>query len=129
MKKILLLASVIGLVMTNVCCKSKKEGSSSSTSTTETKTQKYRLMVTFISKGAGTDAAKREEFLKFVESHAKKPANVKFQWGREGETDYCLTLTELSKSEQTAFVDAVKKIANGSDMMLINENTVCTHEK
>ncbi len=129
MKKIVLLTSILGLAIITICCKTKQEGSSTSTTTTDSKAQKYRLMVVFISKGAGTDATKREEFLKFVETHPKKPVNAKFQWGREGETDYCLTLSELSKSEQSAFVTAVKKIANGSDMMQISENVVSTHQQ
>ena len=137
MKSIILLTSVISLCLASVACKSNKSTTSSATSTpassqnTETadnaSEQTYRIIVSFTSKGAGTSAEKREAFLKYVESHPKKPAYKEVLWGREGETDYCLTLSELSKKEQITFVEEVKKNMAGSDQVLITENAASLH--
>lgn len=141
MKSIILLASVITIALASVACKSGKSATSSgatsaaaspsSTQNGETENagseQTYRIIVSFTSKGAGTSAEKREAFLKYVEAHPKKPAYKEVLWGREGETDYCLTLSELSKKEQVTFVDEVKKAMADSDRVFITENAVSQH--
>jgi hypothetical protein len=141
MKTIILLASVISLSLVSLACKSKKNAGSSNTSTTTTSSsssentetgnasseQSYRIIVSFTSKGAGVAAEKREAFLKYVDSHPKKPAYKTVLWGREGETDYCLTLSELSKKEQITFIEEVKKAMAGSDQVIITENAVSQH--
>lgn len=91
------------------------------------KEQKYRLIVSFTSKGAGANSDQRQAFLNYVDSLAKKPAYKTVHWGREGETDYCFTLKELSKKEQSAFIAEVKKKVAGSDRVFIEENAVCKH--
>ncbi len=137
MKTIIILSSVISLSFASVACKSHKNASSSGSATTSSSQnteagstsseQSYRIIVSFTSKGAGTSAEKREAFLKYVESHPKKPAYKEVLWGREGETDYCLTLSELSKKEQLTFVEEVKKAMAGSDQVIITENAVSQH--
>lgn len=137
MKNIFILAAIASMSLASVACKSQKNSStsgsatSSSSTNTETSTssseQTYRMIVSFTSKGAGTSAEKREAFLKYVESHPKKPAYKEVLWGREGETDYCLTLSELSKKEQLTFVEEVKKAMAGSDQVIITENAVSQH--
>lgn len=137
MKRIIFLASVISLSVASVACKSNKSASSSGASSAASaqspenaaasSEQTYRIIVSFTSKGAGTSAEKREAFLKYVESHPKKPAYKEVLWGREGETDYCLTLSELSKKEQLTFVEEVKKAMAGSDQVFITENAVSQH--
>lgn len=91
------------------------------------KEQKYRLIVSFTSKGAGANSDQRQAFLNYVDSLAKKPAYKTVHWGREGETDYCFTLKELSKKEQAAFLAEVRKKVAGSDRVFIEENAVCKH--
>lgn len=137
MNPMIILAAVISLSFASVACKSHKNtsssGSATSSSSPNTETgstsseQSYRIIVSFTSKGAGTSAEKREAFLKYVESHPKKPAYKEVLWGREGETDYCLTLSELSKKEQVTFVEEVKKAMAGSDQVIITENAVSQH--
>jgi len=137
MKTIFILASAISLSLATMACKSHKNastsGSAASASTQNTETgntsseQTYRIIVSFTSKGAGTSTEKREAFLKYVESHPKKPAYKEVLWGREGETDYCLNLSELSKKEQLTFVEEVKKLMAGSDRVIITENAVSQH--
>lgn len=132
MKKIFFLASLISLAC--ISCKSKKEAvkttentASATTNTVDTPIT-YRLIVSFISKGAGTDSEKRTAFLAYVDGHKLKPAYKTVRWGREGETDYCFDLSELTaKKDLIGFIEEVKKIGAGSDMMNISENAECTH--
>ena len=133
MKKIFFLASLISLAC--ISCKAKKESAkatentSSSSSTSNEKTMTYRLIVSFISKGAGTDATIRNAFTKYVENHPKKPAFKLTTWGREGEGDYCFTLSEIKdKKEEAAFVDGIKQIIGSSDMANISENAELKHK-
>jgi hypothetical protein len=50
-------------------------------------------------------------------------------WGREGEIDYCFNLSELSsKKDMIAFIESVRKIAAGSDRIIVNENAECQHK-
>lgn len=87
------------------------------------------MIVSFISKGAGTDSGKRSALLAYVDGHNLKPGYKTVMWGREGETDYCFTLSELtSKKDVVNFITEVRKIASGSDMMIISENAECQHK-
>ena len=137
MKNLFFLAAVSSLALSTISCKSKKESTSSSTATASASTEPatndskpvtYRLIVSFISKGAGTDSPKRTAFLEYIAKHPKKPAYKEMRWGREGEADYGFMLTELdAKKELTGFIEDIKKIADGSDMMVISENTTSLH--
>ena len=132
MKKIFFLASLVSLAC--ISCKAKKEAvktsdSAAAISNIPDAPITYRLIVSFISKGAGTNSEKRTAFLAYVDGHAKKPAYKTVTWGREGETDYCFNLAELTaKKDLITFIDDIKKIAAGSDMLLISENAECAHK-
>lgn len=133
MKKIFFLASLISLAC--ISCKSKKEAVKTTENTTSEATNTadkpvtYRLIVSFISKGAGTDSQKRSTFLDYIDKHPLKPAYKTVTWGREGETDYCFNLSELTaKNDLVTFIDEIKKIAAGSDMMNLTENAECQHK-
>jgi hypothetical protein len=132
MKKIFFLASLVSLAC--ISCKSKKEAAKSPENTANAVTASsdapvtYKLIVSFISKGAGTNSEKRTAFLAYVDGHKLKPAYKTVTWGREGETDYCFNLSELvSKKDYVSFVEEVRKIASGSDMMNVSENSECLH--
>jgi hypothetical protein len=133
MKKIFFLASVISLAC--ISCKSKKEASktienpANITSNVAATSISYRLIVSFISKGAGPDSEKIKFFLAYADGHPKKPAYQTIAWGREGEVDYCFTLSELtSKKDLVTFIEDIKKLGAGSDMLIISENTECQHK-
>ncbi|HXB41373.1 MAG TPA: hypothetical protein VNZ49_12580 [Bacteroidia bacterium] len=100
----------------------KKVVLASSTTTTETVSMKYRLVVSFISKGAGTDYKTADKVKEFIESHPKKPAFEVKTWGREGEKDYVLLLKELTSDEQKVFVEEIKKLVSSSDLVFVKEN-------
>ena len=134
MKQLFFLASLVSLAC--LSCKSKKEVAKTAAApvTTATATAPdapvtYRLLVSFTSKGAGTDSEKRTALLAYVDGHSKKPAYKTVNWGREGETDYCFNLSELtSKKDMIDFIEEVKKIAATSDRILVNENAECQHK-
>lgn len=131
MKRIFFIAALMSLASPFICCKSKEKSSKSSdtSSSSKTVTTTYRLIVSFISKGAGTDHNLREAFTKYIESHPKKPSFELIHWGREGEADYCFTLKELSKKEQETFVKEIQTIIGKSDMAHISENAECLHKR
>lgn len=132
MKRIFFIAALVSLASPFICCKSKKNTTKSSDSlstSSETVTAKFRVIVSFISKGAGTDGDLRTNFTKFVESHPKKPAFTVVHWGREGEADYCFLLKELSEKEQIAFMKDIQNLIGKTDMVFINENTESHHKR
>ena len=47
------------------------------------------------------------------------------KWGREGETDYCLKLTELNQEEQAQFISDIKELLKTSKLVRFSENTAC----
>lgn len=133
MKKIFFLASLISLAC--VYCKSKKEvekaieNRETVVSSVAATPISYRLIVSFISKGAGPDSEKIKSFLAYTDGHPKKPTYQTIAWGREGEVDYCFTLSELtSKKDLVGFIEDIKKIGAGNDMLIISENAECQHK-
>ena len=131
MKQLFFLIAMISLACPFMACKTKKQAATNnetSATMTEPQTEKYRLIISFISKGAGTDGEKRQAILDYIEKHPKKPSYKTIHWGREGETDYCLNLKELSISSQETFIAEIKKIAASSDLIFISENAECPHK-
>lgn len=88
----------------------------------------YRLVVSFYSKGEGIDGKINEAFVKFLDSNSKKIAYESTHWGREGEIDYCLKLSELSPSEQDEFVKKAKDLLAKSLLVHIDESVECVHK-
>lgn len=134
MKQLLILGSFLVISSISICCKAKKE-TANLTGTAETqntmedeKVTQYRLILTFISKGTGVDSKIKSEILAYASTHPKKPINKIVLWGREGETDHCFLLKELSKTEQVEFIAGIKKIIGTSDMVLLTENSKCNHQ-
>lgn len=86
-----------------------------------------RLGVSFFSQGEGIDHVAKDAFEKFLTGYPKKIAYEPMHWGREGEVDYCLGLTELSAAEQADLVKQAYVILGRSPRVHIKENTVCDH--
>ena len=132
MRQLFFLIAIFSLAVNFCGCKSKKNATTSTTKTTEVITDKihtYRLIASFISKGAGVNRTKVEALMNIVEKHPKKPVYEKISWGREGEMDFCFQLNEMKASEQTAFINQIKKELNEGDMVFITENTECSHQR
>jgi len=88
----------------------------------------FRMVVSFFSTAAGIDGKINDEFVKFLDTYPKKIAYEPTHWGREGEIDYCLKLSELSTAEQEDFVKKAKVILSKSSLVNINENAACVHK-
>jgi hypothetical protein len=92
-----------------------------------------RLIISFTSIGTGTDGAAIEAVENYITEY-NKANNVslaveKYPWGREGEKDYCLLLTELSSDKQAAFIQGIREQVKKSTRVFIKENEVCKHKK
>ncbi len=127
MKNLFLIIALISLACNFTCCKTKKNAIKT-TNLTNMKTEQMRLVVSFISKGAGVDAKAHEEFDALIKNHPKKPVFESFRWGREGEHDLCFKLTELTKKEQITLIENLKKITNYNDMFFVKENVDYTRK-
>lgn len=127
MKKTIL-ALVCAFSLLGFACKSKAKTTKSENGTVNTETAgeqkvKYRLVVSFTSHASGIDGAKYDAIENFIKAHPKKPAYELLPWGREGERDILMQLTEMDSKEQKTFIDDLKKLAQGSDRVFVNENT------
>jgi hypothetical protein len=87
-----------------------------------------RLVVSFISIGAGTDYKAKEEYDKLISDHPKKPKYDETHWGREGEVDYCFTLSEMEPRDQDDFVKRTKDLLGTNKLVIITENQPCSHK-
>jgi hypothetical protein len=85
----------------------------------------YRLTISFISKGEGIDYKTQETFENWLKAQPKHPAYQVTHWGREGETNYCLKLNELSTREQEIFVRDVRTQLTDKSLVLISEYAAC----
>lgn len=86
----------------------------------------FRLVVSFISFGAGTDPEAKAILEAYVYDYKLKNNKVvsyyMIPWGREGEVDCCFPLDELNASEQNNFIDGLKKVIQGKELIQVNEN-------
>jgi hypothetical protein len=86
----------------------------------------FRLVVSFISFGAGTDPESKSILEAYVYDYKLKNNKVVsyfiIPWGREGEVDCCFPLDELNASEQKNFIEGLKNAISGRELIQINEN-------
>jgi hypothetical protein len=86
----------------------------------------FRMVVSFISIGAGTDPEAKAILEDYVYDYKLKNNKVvsyyTIPWGREGEVDCCFTLEELNASEQNNFIDGLNKVIQGKELIQITEN-------
>jgi hypothetical protein len=118
------------VLLISFSCKSTKVADKATTTTT---IDTYRLIVTFISRGAGTDsqtlAALESLITTFSNRDGFKVTYEKFPWGKEGESDYCFKMEGMKKGKQNEFVKSVKNLVKDSTLVIISENAVCNHKK
>jgi len=96
---------------------------------TPTSERTTRLVVSFFSICCGIDDKAKEKLDTFIKSYekAKRKQLTKsaVSWGREGEIDYCMKLSELSRKEQKRFIAKVRLLLKSSKLVHINENVAC----
>ena len=93
----------------------------------------YRFNISFISIGSGTDGKARQEFLDFIKDFETK-RNIQIEmetaeWGREGEIDYCLKLSQLNSEEQVKLISNIKELLKTSKLIRYSENTTCKNKR
>ena len=95
--------------------------------------QTSRLVVSFYSICCGIDHKAQENLDKFIKRYekakGKQLTKAAVRWGREGEIDYCLKLSELSPREQKRFISKVRLMLKRSKLVHINENVACQSER
>jgi hypothetical protein len=86
----------------------------------------FRLVVSFISIGAGTDPDAKQSLDRYIADFktrtGKMPAYVMIPWGREGEVDCCFNMEELTASEQGDFIAGLRNTMKSRELIQINEN-------
>jgi hypothetical protein len=96
-------------------------------------TVKYRLIVSFISIGEGTDPEARKIMDQIVQSWetkaGKKLEMETFPWGREGEVDFCFHLKELNAPDQAAFARDLRAAFNNRPLIQIAEYQDSRHKQ
>jgi hypothetical protein len=96
---------------------------------TQASEQKSRLVVSFYSICCGIDHQAQENLDNFIKRYEKTKrkqlTKAAVSWGREGEVDYCLKLSELSPKEQKSFIAQVRGLLKKSKLVHINENAAC----
>lgn len=93
----------------------------------------YELRVSFLSIGSGIDGKAKQEYEQYI-NEFQTINNVtivlnKTSWGKEGEIDYCIKLTGLTKELQQEFIQSTKNKFNDSKRIRLYENTTCASNK
>jgi hypothetical protein len=115
LKGTLILVSTFLFINTTSCqTKSKTQKSA------KTKTPICSVKIDFSSAGAGIDHATMEELKKMIE--AKKIKYTESSKGREGETQWCLTLTNLKAADKVNFIEQLKKRASTGQYVSVSSN-------
>lgn len=93
------------------------------------KESNYPFTVSFFSIGEGTDSKMQLRFKEYIDKF-KADKNVELvyetnQWGREGEVDYCFTLSELNQKFRNEFIEHAKSLLSESKLVHVAENGQC----
>ena len=88
-----------------------------------------RFIVSFYSIGSGISRGMPEKLESFVEKYGlkinQKIIYNKTHWGREGETDYCFPLKELSDAQISEFIMGAKEELKSAEYVHFLENQEC----
>ena len=92
----------------------------------------YRVIVSFISIGEGTDGKAMEQLNQIIDQHQKDfgmpVAKEEIRWGREGEIDVCFKLLGQDKKAKDTFVRNLQEAYKGNQLIFIEENTTAKHQ-
>ena len=91
------------------------------------------LVVSFYSKGSGINreaAGKLEKFLSGYIGKTNTPVTWKRTgWGREGETDYCISLSGMNTGQRDKFIAEIKDLLRSAETVHLFENRPCREIK
>jgi hypothetical protein len=89
----------------------------------------YRLVISFYSRGEGTDGEAIKRFDNFIRSYKKAVSFAMFNWGREGEIDYCISMEGFGSGEQAEFVNKTRELMKDVTLVNIYEHAKCINKK
>ncbi len=138
MKRYLLAALVLAIAFSS--CRHKKEvvqattvASSDVKADSLNKTDNYRFIISFYSIGSGRDVVAYQKFNAYMADYQKQKnltiATEETPWGREGEVDYCMGLTELAEIEQREFITNLKSALTDAKWVHYFENAPCRNKR
>lgn len=88
--------------------------------------QLYRVVVSFISIGEGTDQEARSILDNYISTfrgtHGVLAKNAQLPWGREGEVDNCFLLDDFSPDQELQFINGLKELFKENKLVHIDEN-------
>ena len=132
----IILPLVFAIIM--ISCKNNKSATSSITKNEEVidsipefkiDSNTCRLVIVFYSIGEGSEFPIFNAFEDSIGSYSQKIGKtidyMKTSWGREGETDFCLKLNELSQTEQEDFISKTRLQLKIAKWVHIYENYPC----
>ncbi len=141
MKKSLMIFCLISLIA-GTSCKQAKEAAAApeiekvdaeAPSKPDSFPAQSRLVLTFFSVASGVDFKSLTSFEEFIGVYAAEIGiNIDYEkthWGREGETDFCLGLSELDPEQQADFVSRTRKLMETAEHLSIYENAPCKHRR
>lgn len=93
----------------------------------------YDMIISFISKGAGTDRVLKPKIDGIIEAFNKENGVAldyeKVGWGREGEVDYNFNFKNLSTKQKKDFIAQIKAAVGSSDMVFVAFNKKSVHKR
>jgi hypothetical protein len=138
------LFSIAIILFTFISCKSqekkskidynnKSQNSVTTKNESSNKQNQYRFIVSFYSKGNGTDSKLIDKYTQFIKEFELNKvltlSNEIIYWGKEGETDFCFKLENLNQNVQNEFITESKALLKESDLVFISENTISKHKQ
>lgn len=88
-----------------------------------------KITVSFISIGEGIDIEASENYKSFLDnwksSIGKSITYETIYWGREGETDFCIDMTNISDSESRRLLSETRERVKNNSLVQIETNQEC----
>ncbi|REJ81588.1 MAG: hypothetical protein DWQ44_10625 [Bacteroidetes bacterium] len=92
-----------------------------------------RLVVSFFSVASGSDyksmIAMEDSIGEFARRKNKTIDYQKNPWGREGEMDYCFSLSELEDENQAEFIQFIREVLKNAKSVNVYENQLCQRRR
>ncbi len=112
-----------------VAVKTLSKDTTASSAPATAKDSTMRFIVSFYSIGSGAEQNLAAKFKTFADTYLKagngKINYAEVHWGREGETDYCLSLNELIPAMQLDFIIKSKELLKEAKYVHYFENKEC----
>jgi hypothetical protein len=99
----------------------------------QTKKEIEKITVSFISIGEGIDFEAMTNYKDFIDnwksSVGKSVSYETIGWGREGETDFCIDMTNISDSESKKFLAETREKIKNNSLVQIETNQQCKESR